>query len=201
MLKILNKILIKLRIIRERTGIEAYLQNGNISIGANSKTEGLSVNITNPKQNVCNLIIGSNCMISGSITIHNPNAVIFIGDRVFIGPNTELFCYEGITIESDVMLSWGITVIDTNAHSLEWENRKNDVEDWMKGSEYKNWAVVESKAVKIESKSWIGFKSIILKGVVIKEGSVVGSGSVVSKSTEPFSIVAGNPAVLIKRTK
>lgn len=200
MLKILSKILIRLHIIRAKGVIEGYLQNGNISVGANSKIDGLYVNITNPTQNFCNLIIGSNCMISGSITIHNPNAIIFIGDRVFIGPNTELFCYDGITIESDVMLSWGITVIDTNAHSLEWENRKNDVTDWMKGAGYKNWNVVESKSVKIESKSWIGFKSIILKGVVIKEGSIVGSGSVVSKSTEPFSIVAGNPAVLIKRT-
>lgn len=200
MLKLLNKILVKLRIIRAKTVMEEYFQNGNISVGENSKIDGLSVNIFNPTPNFCNLIIGSNCMLSGNITIHNPAATIFIGDRVFIGPNTELFCYEGITIESDVMLSWGITVIDTNAHSLEWENRKNDVIDWMKGAGHKNWSIVESKSIKIESKSWIGFKSIILKGVIIKEGSIVGSGSVVTKSTEPFSIVAGNPAVFIKRT-
>lgn len=47
--------------------------------------------------------------------------------------------------------------------------------------------------------SWIGRNAIILAGVTIGKGCVVGGGSVVTKDVEDFSIVAGNPARLIRK--
>ena len=51
--------------------------------------------------------------------------------------------------------------------------------------------------VVIEDRVWIGYRAIILPGVTVGEGTVVGAGSVVTKSVEPFSIVAGSPALKI----
>lgn len=48
--------------------------------------------------------------------------------------------------------------------------------------------------VVIGHRVWIGFRAIILPGITIGEGAVVGAGAVVTKSVEPFTIVAGNPA-------
>ncbi len=56
----------------------------------------------------------------------------------------------------------------------------------------------KSKTVIIENDVWIGAGSIILPGVFIGEGAVVAAGSIVTKDVEPFSIVGGNPAKLIK---
>lgn len=182
------------------SNIDFFIKNGNVVVGENSKVDGLSVIITNYKKNEPYIIIGSNCMINGSVTIYNQGAKVKIGDRVFIGPNTDLMCNDSITIESDVMLSWGITMIDTDAHSLNWEDRKNDVIDWIKGENFKNWNVVKSKPIVIQSKSWIGFKSIILKGVTVSSGTIVGAGSVVTRNTEKYTVVAGNPAKCIKKT-
>ena len=53
----------------------------------------------------------------------------------------------------------------------------------------------------IEDDVWIGARSIILPGRKIGEGSIVAAGSVVTKDVEPFSIVGGNPAKLIKFRK
>ena len=53
----------------------------------------------------------------------------------------------------------------------------------------------------IEDDVWIGTRVIILPGIKIGKGSVIGAGSVVTKDVEPYSIVAGNPAKLIRKRK
>jgi acetyltransferase-like isoleucine patch superfamily enzyme len=56
-----------------------------------------------------------------------------------------------------------------------------------------------SASVSIGKDVWIGANVIVTPGISIGEGAVVGAGSVVTKSVEPYSIVAGNPAVLIRQ--
>ena len=62
-----------------------------------------------------------------------------------------------------------------------------------------NWGNVESSPIIIEDDVWIGFKSSILKGVTIGRGAIVAAGSVVTKAVPEYSLVAGNPAVVIRR--
>lgn len=53
--------------------------------------------------------------------------------------------------------------------------------------------------VHIKRGAYIGVHSIILPGVTVGEGAIVGAGSVVTKDVPPLSVVAGNPARVIKR--
>lgn len=53
--------------------------------------------------------------------------------------------------------------------------------------------------IKIEDDCFIGWQSIILKGVTISKGSIVGAGALVTKDVPEYSVVAGNPAKVIKK--
>ena len=53
--------------------------------------------------------------------------------------------------------------------------------------------------VSIASDVWIGAGAIIMPGLTIGEGAVVGAGAVVTRDVDPYTVVAGNPARLIKR--
>jgi acetyltransferase-like isoleucine patch superfamily enzyme len=56
----------------------------------------------------------------------------------------------------------------------------------------------EYKPIHIGNDVWIGTNAIILDGVNIGNGAVIASNSVVTKNVEPYSIVGGVPAKLIK---
>lgn len=178
--------------------VSLWKKSGNIEVAEEADITHANISLIGTKKGHLNLKIGRDSILQCKILIYSADALVEIGERVFIGPDTTIFCNKNIVIQDDVMISWGCTVIDTNAHSLNSKNRLNDVLDWKAGPEKKDWSVVQSRSVVIKNKSWVGFNSIIMKGVVVEEGTVVAAGSVVTKDTGRYSVVGGNPAKYIK---
>ena len=58
---------------------------------------------------------------------------------------------------------------------------------------------VETEQVVIGKNVWIGANSVILPGVNIGDNSVIGAGSTIIEDVPPYSVVAGNPAEIIKQ--
>jgi acetyltransferase-like isoleucine patch superfamily enzyme len=173
--------------------------------GKLSDIQGVSLEVRNVKEDVKVMSVGDDSMISGRFVLETSDGRIRIGDRVFIGGGL-FVCNCEINIGNDVLIAWGCTFIDNNSHPLNSSERIKDLADWRRGvnenrlGAYKNWEVVDTKAINILNKVWIGFNSIILKGVTIGEGAVVGAGSVVTKDVPPYAVVGGNPARIIKYT-
>jgi acetyltransferase-like isoleucine patch superfamily enzyme len=142
----------------------------------------------------CLVAIDEYSQIDGVLVLERENASIFIGKRVFM--NGSLLAAQRIDIGDDVLIAWGVTVVDHNSHSVSFSQRAEDVVNWGVGK--KDWTHVKIAPVKIHNKVWIGFNSIILKGVTIGEGAVVGAGSVVTKDVPAWTVVAGNPARVIR---
>lgn len=168
-----------------------------------SNIENLHFSFRNPLAGKKYIEIGENCLLNGTFIFEISEGKITIGDRTFIGGGT-FICIDEIKIGSDVMFSWGCTIADNNSHSHVWSERDNDVKSWKKGVDenkigaYKDWTNVKRGKVVIKDKAWIGFNSIILKGVTVGEGSIIGAGSVVTKDVPDWTIVAGNPAKIIR---
>jgi acetyltransferase-like isoleucine patch superfamily enzyme len=141
------------------------------------------------------LTVGGGSIVEGTIFFDRDTAGILIGDNTYIGASA-LISAEKIEIGNDVLIAWGCTIVDHNSHSVVWSERRDDVRNWYRG--VKDWKGIKRAPVMIGDKAWIGFNAIILPGVTVGEGAVVGAGSVVTKDVPPYTIVAGNPARIIR---
>ncbi|WP_158904637.1 DapH/DapD/GlmU-related protein [Burkholderia sp. L27(2015)] len=150
--------------------------------------------------------IGKGSVLSCRIVLERSVGTVSVGHDTYIG-GSQIICADQIEIGNNVLVSWGCTIADHDSHSLDWRERAEDVRKWREGllsgglekaSEFKNWDVVEKAPIRIEDKVWLGMNVTVLKGVTIGEGSVVAAGSIVTKDVPSWTLVAGNPARVIK---
>ena len=133
----------------------------NVIIGSKTKVAYRNIVLKNDIK----LSIGSESMIEGRLCFDKDSSEIRIGNRTFIGGNSTLIASQKIEIGNNVLVAWGCTFMDHNAHSLNWNERKDDVLNWFTKTPV--WKNVISKPIVIKDHAWIGFNSIILKGVTI----------------------------------
>lgn len=108
---------------------------------------------------------------------------ISIGKRTLINMNVTILDGAPITIGNNVLIGPG-TGIFSATHPLDYRKRRE--------------FIVECNSIVIEDDVWVGGNVTINPGVTIGRGSVVGSGSVVTADVPPLSVVAGNPARVVK---
>jgi acetyltransferase-like isoleucine patch superfamily enzyme len=107
---------------------------------------------------------------------------------------------EVVEIGSHCLISWGVGIADSDFHPLEPVQRLIDSQalaPFFKGRPAR--PKLKTAPVKIGDNVWIGMNAVILKGVTIGDNSVVAAGAVVTKSIPANTIVAGNPAVTVKK--
>lgn len=167
-------------------------------------TDAFDIRLDNPCLDSIYLTIGTDCIISGRFIFESAQGHVSVGDHSYIGAST-FISRSSITVGNNVTIAWGCTVYDHDSHSVDYRLRRKDIDDElrdMRGGvsfiKNKDWGVVASKPIVICDDAWIGMNCIILKGVTIGEGAVVGAGSVVTKDVPAWTLVAGNPARVIK---
>jgi acetyltransferase-like isoleucine patch superfamily enzyme len=153
-----------------------------INIDKNVKIVGCKI-VIKGKNN--QLIIGKNSRLHHiHIEMGGENSILVIGQNCMIGDNSYLSAKEGasLTIGNDCGLSRNVKIMTTDGHPIFQDGKRiNYVKD-----------------IVLEPHVWIGDSVTILKGVTIGSGSVVGINSTVTKSVGINSIIAGNPATIIK---
>lgn len=111
---------------------------------------------------------------------------IEIGDNSGIGINCRIT--GPLSIGNDVMMAPGVNIVTQN-HEI------SDTDIPMR------LQTADKKKVTICDDVWIGVNALILPGITIGKGSVVAGGAVVTKDVEPYAIVGGNPAKIIRYRK
>jgi acetyltransferase-like isoleucine patch superfamily enzyme len=119
---------------------------------------------------------------------------ILIGDNFYIGRFSQIEC--DAIIGDNVIFANCVALVGRYDHHFEQLGTPIRLSSQIRDLDY-NWKGLDSKII-IEDDVWVGYGTIIMSGVKIGKGSIIAAGSVVTKDIEPYSIVGGNPAKLIK---
>jgi acetyltransferase-like isoleucine patch superfamily enzyme len=108
------------------------------------------------------------------------NANLILHGNSFLNTNSTLNCFHRIEIGQECAISDNVCIHDSDSHVINGEIEK------------------VMAPVIIGNRVWIGKNATILKGVTIGDGAIVAAGAVVTKDVPAYSLVAGNPAKVIK---
>lgn len=142
--------------------------------------------------------IDSNTHIRGMLIIFGHGGRIKIGQYCYLGDNSRIWSAKSIEIGDRVLIAHDVNIFDNQTHPINHRSRHLQFVEIIT-SGFPKKIDLNEQSVKINNDAWIGANSIILKGVTIGEGAIVGAGSVVTKDVPPFTIVAGNPARIVRK--
>jgi UDP-2-acetamido-3-amino-2,3-dideoxy-glucuronate N-acetyltransferase len=108
-----------------------------------------------------------------------------IGRRCKVSSHS--FICEGVTIEDEVVIGHNVTFINDRFPRATAGGQLQTEADWT------------CVPTLIKRGASIGSSATILCGITIGEGAIIGAGSVVTKNVAPHTVVAGNPARILKK--
>ena len=157
----------------ERRGIKKQIRQFNL-VESQAERQAILQNLLGK--------MGQNSMIEPPFhCVYGKN--IYLGDYVYLNFGCTILDCNAVRIGNHVMIGPNVQIY-TPAHEIQAEPRNQ------------GWEV--AKSIVIEENVWIGGAAVLLPGVRIGRNSIVGAGAVVTKNVPANTIVAGNPAKIIR---
>ncbi|MDA9408556.1 acyltransferase [Bradyrhizobium sp. CCBAU 45384] len=141
--------------------------------------------------------IGAHSQVLGELLTFRHGGRIEVGSWCYIGESSRIWSAGSIVIGDRVLISHSANVFDNLTHPLGARARHRQIRAIFKSGHPKDIDLGE-RPVRIGDDAWIGANAIVLRGVSIGQGGVVAAGAVVTKDVPAYSVVAGNPAVVVK---
>jgi acetyltransferase-like isoleucine patch superfamily enzyme len=108
-----------------------------------------------------------------------------------------IYCDDRVDIGDHCLVSWSVVIMDSYRVPIDPRHRRAVLEGAV-GQRLPDDAAI-ARPVRIGNAVWIGFDSVVLPGVTIGDGSIVGCRSVVAADVPPYTLVAGNPARVVRQ--
>lgn len=183
---------------------KAMRKHPHVRIGSSFLGKSFAVEFLAAREGA-GFVAGDDCVLYSQAFFESAQGLVEIGDRVYIGGNTKFISRSAIRVGSDVMISWGCTLYDHDAHSIDYRCRMADhaghLRNWPGGNLLmdKDWSTVPTAPISVGDHAWLGFDVVVLKGVTIGEGAVIAARSVVTSDIPPWTVAAGCPARVVKQ--
>lgn len=144
------------------------------------------------------IVIAGNTIIRGELMTFGHGGLLRIGDFCIVGAGTRIWAAQQITIGNRVLISHGVNIFDSHTHPLDAHARHLQFRAIISDGHPTDINLGEAPVV-IEDDALICAGAIILRGVKIGRGAIVGAGAVVTRDVAPHTVVAGNPARVIRQ--
>ena len=154
--------------------------------------------IINSQNEPSSIIIGPYSHIKGELSVFGHGGQIKIGSYCYIGEGTRIWSGKEITIGDRVLISHNVNIFDNLIHPIDPVLRHKQFLEIIERGQPKDITTLDDKRIIIGNDVLIGTMAIILRGVTIGDSAIIGAGSVVTKDVPPYTIVAGNPAKIIR---
>lgn len=183
--------------------VETYKikQNFNKVSASSASIFSKEADVENLAQNRNRIIIGEGTFIRGKLIVWPYSDGITIGKNCYIGINSQIWSGEKIVIGDNVLISHNVTIIDSDSHEIDHIERSESYKTLLKKGHPKTKGNIKTSPIYIEDYVWISYNVSILKGVKIGQGAIIAAGAVVTTDVSEFTMVAGNPARMIKSLK
>ena len=132
--------------------------------------------------------VGRNNLIVGFGVVGVERAELVIGSNVTVGYQCEINVGCRVSIGNNVRIASGVKIFDNNSHPVDSIRRREKLP----------LTLDDVGPVVIEDDAWIATNAMILKRVVVGKGAVVAAGAVVTRDVPSHTVVAGNPARVVK---
>jgi acetyltransferase-like isoleucine patch superfamily enzyme len=124
-------------------------------------------------------------------------AEVQVGEYALIH-GARIVCNAQLKIGNYALISWQVVLMDTYRLPFDSVKRRQILERAACQGESPS-GDVPAQPIAIGDNVWIGFDACILPGVTIGEGAIVGARSVVNRDVPPYTVVAGNPARVVRQ--
>lgn len=122
----------------------------------------------------------------GSKVIIDKKGRVEFGKNFNCTAGLNMECKKHVVFGDNCVLSWDITILDTDFHPIYDEHQK---------------IINPNKPIQIGNLVWIGYNSKILKGVIVPDNVVIASNTIVSKSISQSGIIVGNEGYQLNKIK
>jgi acetyltransferase-like isoleucine patch superfamily enzyme len=169
----------------------------NVRLGEGAYLEGLHSLKRFRSEREPGLILGAGVRVYTWTDFNvEPSGFVEIGEGSTV-VGAVFMCAERISVGRHVIISYHVTIADSDFHPFEASDRRKDAianaPDAVAGDRPR----LVSRPVVIEDGAWVGVGAIILKGVTVGSGARVGAGTVITKDVPAQTWWEGNPARLV----
>jgi acetyltransferase-like isoleucine patch superfamily enzyme len=167
------------RVRREKGGridIQGRLLLGDFSTSSGYVSRGLPATVEVGRWGT--LSIRGRVVAGDGVHLMAQSGTLLIRDNTHFDGDSRIVCTESVTVGANCAVGWGVDILDADFHAID--------------------GGPSHEPIVIGDGVWIALKATILKGVTIGDGAIIAAGSVVVKDVPARSLVAGNPARVIK---
>ena len=143
------------------------------------------------------IVVGADSIIRGELLTFAHGGRIELGTWCYVGEGSRIWSAASVRIGDRVLIAHGVNIFDNLTHPVDPVARHKQIQEIFKTGHPRELDLDERPIV-IGDDAWVGAGAFLMRGVQIGARAIVAAGAVVTKDVAEGTVVAGNPARVIR---